>query len=296
MKFFVWSDFDLDGTGSILLLKWVYPDVSISFKNTKVNAFRDEFIAWSKTDSIDKYDRVFFLDLDVSKNADLMDHEKSVVMDHHITHVENKSVYKKSKVIVEDCTSCVRLMYKKFKDKVKLTDDQKKIVLLIDDYDCYKHDLKESLMLNYLFTDLQKGEYANKVERFIAEFKDGFCGFTPMQLNIIKFYQNKIQKTIENSDYFEGEVSIQKKNRRVKAAITETAINDVCEHILNEGHDLAIAFNPKTGSVSFRTKQEDLDVSKVAEKLFGGGGHQYAAGGKVSEQFAEFTKLLKKVR
>jgi oligoribonuclease NrnB/cAMP/cGMP phosphodiesterase (DHH superfamily) len=296
MKFFVWSDFDLDGTGSILLLKWAYPDVTITFKNTKVNSFRDEFIAWCKNDSIDNYDRVFFLDLDVSKNADLMDHEKSVVMDHHLSHVENKSVYKKSKVVVEECTSCVLLMYKKLKGQLKLTEAQKKIVIYIDDYDCYKHQVKESLMLNYLFTDLQRGEYANKVERFIAEFKDGFHGFTPMQLNIIKFYQNKIQKTIDNCDYFEGEVNIQKKSRRIKAAITDTAINDVCEHILNEGYDLAIAFNPKTGSVSFRTKQEDLDVSKIAEKLCGGGGHQYAAGGKASETFAEFTKLLKKSR
>lgn len=295
MKFFVWSDFDLDGTGSILVLKWMYPEVTISFKNTKVNAFREEFSVWLKHDSIDNYDRVFFLDLDVSKNADLMDHEKSVVMDHHISHVENKTVYKKSKVIVEDCTSCVLLMYKKFKDKIKLTDAQKKIIVLIDDYDCYKHVAKESLMLNYLFTDLQKGEYATKVDRFIGEFKDGFHGFTPMQLNIIRFYENRVKKAIETSDYFEGVVSIQKKERRIKSVITDTAINDICEYILNEGHDMAIAFNPKTGTVSFRTKNDDLDVSKVAEKLCGGGGHQYAAGGKVTEQFIEFTKLLKKV-
>lgn len=294
MKFFVWSDFDLDGSGAILLLKWIYPDVTITFKNTKVNAFRDDFLIWNKTDKIDNYDRVFFLDLDVSKNADLIDTEKSVVIDHHISHVENKSVYKKSKVIVEDCTSCVLLMYKKFKDRVKLTDAQKLLILMINDFDCYKLEIKESLMLNHLFTDLQKGEYATKVDRFIGEFKDGFSGFGPMQLNIIKFYQNKVQKAIENSDYFEGEISIQKKVRRVKSVITDTAVNDICEFILNEGYDLAISFNPKTGSVSFRTKSDDLDVSKIAEKLCGGGGHKYAAGGKVSEQFIEFTKLLKK--
>jgi len=295
MKFFVWSDFDLDGTGSILLLKWIYPSVDITFKNTKVNAFRDEFITWSKTNSIDNYDRVFFLDLDVSKNADLVDNEKSVIIDHHITHVEAKEVYKKSKVIVEECTSCMLLIYKKFKDKLKLTDNQKMMVLMVDDYDCYAHKIKESKMLNYLFSDLQKGEYSNKVERFINEFKDGFSGFTPMQHNIIKFYNSRVQKAIDTSEYFEGEVPIQKKVRRVKSVISDTAINDVCEHILIDGYDLAIAFNPKTGTVSFRTKMEDLDVSKVAEMLCDGGGHQYAAGGKVTEKFIEFTKLLKRV-
>lgn len=294
MKFFIWSDFDLDGTGSILMMKWIYPNVDIKFKNTKVNAFREEFSAWLKTDKIDNYDRVFFLDLDVSKNADLFDNEKCIVIDHHLTHVENKAVYKKSKAIVEECTSCCLLIYKKYKDTVKFTDAQKTLIVLIDDYDCYKHQAKESLMLNYLFTDLQRGEYATKVDRFIGEFYNGFDGFTPMQLNIIKFYQNKIQKAIETCNYFEGEFDIQKKTRSVKAAVTETAINDICEFILDQGYDLAIAFNPKTSTVSFRTKQHDLDVSKIAEKLCGGGGHKYAAGGKASETFLEFTKLLKR--
>lgn len=295
MKFFVWSDFDLDGTGSILLLKWAYPDATITFKNTKVNAFRDEFSIWLKRDAIDNYDRVFFLDLDVSKNADLVDHEKSVVIDHHKTHVENKSVYKKSKVIVEDCTSCVLLLYKKFKGQMKLTEAQKTLVVMINDFDCYSLKLPDSLLLNYLFSDMQKGEYATKVDRFIGEFKDGFTGFTPMQANIIRFYQQRVAKAIENSEYFHGEVSIQKKMRRVKSAITDTAINDICEYILDDGYDMAIAFNPKTQSVSFRTKCDDLDVSKVAEKLCNGGGHQYAAGGKVTDEFVEFTKLLTKV-
>lgn len=295
MKFFVWSDFDLDGTGSILMLKWIYAQADITFKNTKVNAFRTDFSAWLKTDSIDNYDRVFFLDLDVSKHSDIVDHEKTVVIDHHITHVENKTVYKKSKVIVEDYTSCTKLIYKKFKDKVTLTDHQKLLILMIDDYDCYKHAIKESILLNYLFTDLQRGEFATKIDRFINEFYDGFKGFTTMQNNIILFYQNRVAKAIETGVYFKGEVSIQGKPRKIMSVITDTAINDVCDHILGQGFDLAIAFNPKTQSISFRTKQEDLNVSKVAEKLCDGGGHQYAAGGKLTPKFVEFSKLLEAV-
>jgi len=295
MKFFVWSDFDLDGTGSILFLKWVYPDATIVFKNTKVNAFRDEFTTWLKSDSFGNYDKVFFLDLDVSKNADLVDNEKSIVIDHHLSHVENKTVYKKSKTVIEECTSCMLLMYKTFKSRVNLTDPQKLLVLMIDDFDSYKLAIKESILLNYLFTDMQRGEYATKVDRFLAEFKDGFTKFTPMQVNIIKFYYNRVQKAIETAEYFQGVVRIQGKERKIMSVITDTAINDVCEYILNKGNDIAIAFNPKTQSISFRTKQQDIDVSKVAEKLCGGGGHRYAAGGKLTDNFVEFTKLLTKV-
>lgn len=295
MKFFIWSDFDLDGTGSILFVKWMYPDVDIKFQNTKVNTFRDDFSTWLKKDSINNYDRVFFLDLDVSKNADLVDHERSIVIDHHLTHVENKCVYKKAKVIVEECTSCVMHMYKKFKERVNLTKEQKTLILIIDDYDCYKLRVKESLMLNYLFSDMQKGDYTNKVERFIAEFKDGFKGFNTLQHNIIIFYQNRVAKAIETSEYFEGVLPIKGKERSVMSVISESVINDLCEHILSRGYDIAIAFNPKSKTVSFRTRREDIDVSKLAEKLCAGGGHRYAAGGKVTEKFVEFTRLLTKV-
>lgn len=297
MKLFVWTDFDLDGTGSLMIIKWLYPDADISFMNTKVSAFRDDFIKWVKSgESIDKYDVVFFLDLDVSTCVDLIDTNKSVIIDHHLSHFENIKNYKHAKVIVEEYSSCVLLMYKKFKDKLNLNFNQKKLILMIDDFDCYRLQIKGSLMLNYLFTDLQRGEYKSKVDRFIAEFNDGFNDFNPLQLNIINFYENKIQRIIESCEYFEGEVSIQKKPRRIKSAITDAGINDVCEYILSEGYDLAIIFNPKTNSVSFRTRCSDLDVSKVAEKLCNGGGHRYAAGGKLTDTFVEFTKLLKRVK
>lgn len=297
MKLFVWTDFDLDGTGSLMIVKWLYPDADVSFMNTKVSAFRDDFIKWTNAgENIDKYDAVFFLDLDVSTSIDLVDTSKSVIIDHHLSHFENIKNYKHAKVAVEEFTSCVLLMYKMFKSKLKLTTNQKKLILMIDDFDCYKLQINESLMLNYLFTDLQKGEYKSKVDRFIAEFNDGFDGFNPLQLNIINFYKNKIQRIIEDCEYFEGELSIQKKLRRIKSAITDAGINDVCEYILNEGYDLAITFNPKTNAISFRTRCSDLDVSKVAEKLCNGGGHRYAAGGKLTDTFVEFTKLLKRVK
>lgn len=296
MKFFVWADFDLDGTGSLLVLKWAFPQVDITFRNTKISAFKEEFGSWLKTDGYAKYDRVFFLDLDVSKFADLMDHEKAIVIDHHKSHVENKAVYKKSKIVVEETTSNVLLMFKKFQQQLaNLTPAQKKMILYINDYDSYKLEYKESLQMNYLFSDMQKGDHPTKVDRFIAEFKDGFKGFDQFQQNIINLYIRRVQKAIDTAEYFEGEHKIQGQFRHIKAAITDTAINDVCQHILDDGYDLAITFNPKTQTVSFRTKCEDLDVSKVAEKLCGGGGHRYAAGGKVSEAFVEFTKLLTKV-
>jgi nanoRNase/pAp phosphatase (c-di-AMP/oligoRNAs hydrolase) len=306
MKFFIWTDFDLDGSGSLLLLKWIYPKVDISFKNTKISAFKEEFTKWSKTDSIDNYDRVFFVDLDVSLMADLVDHEKSLIIDHHITHVSNKGNYKKTKFILEEYTSCALLIYKIFKDKIKLSEQQKKLLILIDDYDSYKHRFKESLELNFLFSDLQKGDYPSKIDRFLAIFDKGFNGFDEMQSNIIQFYKNKVSRTINNCEFYKGAIKLGGKNVRIVSTMADTAINEVCDYILKHDWDetvdkaedaitvdVAIVFNPKTQSVSFRSTV--VDVSKLAAFLCEGGGHKNAAGGKITDKFIEFTKILTKI-
>lgn len=303
MKFFIWTDFDLDGSGSLLLLKWIYPNVTISFKNTKISAFKEEFTKWSKIDSIDNYDRVFFVDLDVSLMTDIVDHEKSLIIDHHITHVNNKENYKKAKFILEEYSSCALLIYKIFKDKIKLSESQKKLLLLIDDYDSYKHRFKESIELNFLFSDLQKGDYPTKVERFLAIFENGFNGFDEMQSNIIQFYKNKVDRTIKNCEFYKAKVKISGKEVWIVSALADTAINEVCDYILKYNWsevtdalskaEVAIVFNPKTQSVSFRSTI--IDISKLAIHLCEGGGHKNAAGGKITDKFIEFTKLLTKV-
>ena len=70
--------------------------------------------------------------------------------------------------------------------------------------------------------------------------------------------------------------------------------NEICEYLLKEkGADIAFFVNPDASHVSFRkNKSCDVDVSKLAAKLCEGGGHEYAAGGKITETFMNFTKLL----
>ena len=61
--------------------------------------------------------------------------------------------------------------------------------------------------------------------------------------------------------------------------------------------DVAIIVNPNSGRVSFRRRAEskNVDVSRIAAKLVDGGGHEYAAGGQVTDKFMDFTKLLKPI-
>ena len=57
---------------------------------------------------------------------------------------------------------------------------------------------------------------------------------------------------------------------------------------------MGIVVNLKTQSVSFRrAKNSAINVAKLAAKVADGGGHEAAAGGKLSDNFLNFTKIFK---
>ena len=84
-KIFVFTDFDLDGTVSLLELHWFLnaKPGQIKFKSTTVSNFRREYLSWLNDHKPTDYEKIYILDLDVSNNADLVDKEnfKNSVVD-----------------------------------------------------------------------------------------------------------------------------------------------------------------------------------------------------------------------
>jgi oligoribonuclease NrnB/cAMP/cGMP phosphodiesterase (DHH superfamily) len=71
-------------------------------------------------------------------------------------------------------------------------------------------------------------------------------------------------------------------------------INDICDHLLKTyNSDIVFFVNTNSSHVSFRKKKTcNVNLAKLAEFLCGGGGHEYAAGGKITEKFMNFSKQL----
>jgi oligoribonuclease NrnB/cAMP/cGMP phosphodiesterase (DHH superfamily) len=89
-------------------------------------------------------------------------------------------------------------------------------------------------------------------------------------------------------------VPISKQNLLITGTMGTKYVNDVCDYLLKTyNSDIVFFVNTDSSHVSFRKKKScNVNLAKLAEYLFGGGGHEYAAGGKISEKFMDFAKQL----
>lgn len=294
-KIFVFTDVDLDGTASLLALHWhlnAKPG-DIPFKGTTVSNFRKEFLKWAENDSINNYDKVYFLDLDTSTCTDLIDSDRSRIIDHHLTHVNAKSSYKLAAHNITETTSCAKLTYVHFSPTIN--SNQKYLLALADDYDSYKFKLDETYDLNCLYTNTQKTGDKTRQHKFLERFYNGFDKFTTQEKNLIAEHKTNRDNVINNLQLFAGDVNISKNKYRVVGTMTTKFVNEICDYIIkNHKADIVFSINPNNQHVSWRKNKETcpVDLSKLAAKISDGGGHEYAAGGKVNETFMEFTKQL----
>lgn len=288
----VWTDVDLDGAASYLVLRWML----LSKCNCKINLntcspskLRAEYLKWLQNNKNDDYDKIFVLDLDTSVISDLIDCKNVTIFDHHESHFDAAKNYKNATTHVKTSASTAQLVYEtlKIKNTAELTDAQKILILHVSDYDSYTLALKHTKKFNCLYWTFS----GNRVETFAKEFSDGFNGFTQMQENAIALYNKKLKEVIDGLQTFCGKLN----SWNVMSTFCETAHNDVAEHLINNtAADIVMLVNAKQQTVSFRkNKACAADLSKIAEKLCNGGGHESAAGGKITEEFLIFAKTLK---
>lgn len=288
---------DLDGAMSYLLFLWFNNDKYIPYISCRVTDFNKTFCNWTKAaNNPPRYDNIYILDLDISQDsAKLVDKDNVTIIDHHSTHVTNQSKYKIAKTFITEKSSCAKHIYNLLhkQSTVKLTDAQKYLLLLVDDYDSYNLQLKESHSLNLLFWNYQ----GDRVTKFIRDFKTGFTGFSDKQQTAIEFYKRSISQLLADLSAFRADIPINNKQYKFVSAFASTHINDVAHHIINEyDADVGIVINLKSKKVSFRkNKNVDIDVSAIAGKLVQGGGHKYAAGGSLTDKFLTFSKIFKPI-
>ena len=295
-KTFIFTDIDLDGGMSYLLFKW-FRGYDVPHISCNVTSFNNTFKGWIKRVNPDTYDQIYILDLDISKDsAELVDRDNVVIIDHHDTHVANKGKYKRAKPFIKHKTSCCKLIYELLHKKsvCKLTDDQKLLMLMADDYDCYNLQIPGSHELNTLYWNYQ----GNRVDKFANDFNKGFNKFTDDQQKIIAFYKKKVQAVIRDTEVYEATIPIKGIPTRFVSAFASAHINDVAHHIINNNNaDVGIVTNLKSNKVSFRkSRTSDIDLSKLAMNLANGGGHTSASGGTLTKTFMTFSRLFQPIK
>lgn len=296
-KYFIFTDCDLDGAGSYMMWPW-FTGTTPDRMSVRVNDFEARFKSWMANNNLSKYDRVFILDLDISRIdcLSLVDNDKITIIDHHATHVENMDKYKHAKTHISKDTSCTKIVYNLFKKSGKDLDKNKKtLIALIDDYDSYTLKIPQSYHLNLLFWNYQ----GDRLEKFYNDFKNGFKPFTDEQQKIINFYLRKLENIKKDLDVHWAYVPIKDKTYKFVSVFANECINEVASHIIdNYKADIGFVINLKSNKVSVRkSKNCKISIGKFCDTLFEtGGGHDDAGGGILCESFLKFSTLFKPMK
>ena len=281
----IFTDLDLDGCCSYLVYAW-HTQTKPKVITVKVSSLREKFLAWLKKNKISDYKRIYFFDLDTTEIKDLIDKKNVTVFDHHKSHEEE---YKNATAIIDkECSSCSKLLYAHFKVNANLTTEQKKLVALVNDYDCYELKFPESNKLNFLFWY----KNGNKLQNFVQDFESGFHGFTTEQNKIISFHFYKFKKLREEVALYKSTLTIAKKEYKFISTFANEYVNDLCQYIIdNNDCDVCLMINLKNNRVYLRKNRKcDLNLGKFANRVCDGGGHEYAAGGELNDNVLALSK------
>jgi hypothetical protein len=279
-KIFIWSNSDLDGACSVILLGQIFNQ--FEYQSCFFGKFEDEYLKWAKT-NLENYDKIFIVGMVIDQRLlNKIDDPRLVI----ISDREDKLTAYDSTLIVEECSSCSKLIYKKFKKVKEFSVDVKKLLVYVDDYNEYLLKHEESKYLNAIY---RRSGYRS-FYKFVDRFFDGFDGFTDTEINIAEGFFGEIDKELSTMDLYSGEF----KGWKVLAAFSKLSVNEIAKGLIdNHKTDVIIVVNPDTKFVSFRKSLgSPADIVYMAENLCDGGGGEYASGGQMTEKFLGFTTNL----
>ena len=286
---------DLDGAISLLTLMWAYPEDIISYFT--INNLESDVLK-KNIEQVNKPCKTFVLDLALRKEflPDL-DQEHITFIDHHETSIDFISQFSKAKIIHKKISSNALLMAQIFKgDKFpQRTDEQKMLIALADDFDCYRLQIPESYDLNILFWT----EYKNNFTKFIKDYFNGFKPFSEQQKKGITYIKKQAILEASSLPLFFGELHISGKQKKTLAVMAEKMSNLVMDTLIKEHKpDLMFFINSKSEKVSLRqcNTTDPINLGAFAEKICEGGGHSNAAGGILTPLFMEICKNLKPIQ
>lgn len=283
VKVFAWVNSDLDGVGSAILLGNLFKN--FEYRHCFYKNFSEQYKTWSK-EFADEYEKIFIVGMVLDQKAikDIDSHRIVFVNDEDF-----KLRVMDSSVLAEECTSCTKLLYKKFKDKIDFPKNLKKLFLYVDDYNSYALKHEETKYINAFYRKSGGNRFVNLVKRFW----NGFDGFTKTEINLAESFFEEIQSELQNLTLYSGEWE----GYKVISTISKCSANELAHSIIdNYDTDVVIILNPDTHFVSFRkNKDSTVDLNKIAKELCDGGGKEYAAGGSLTKTFLEFTQKLKEL-
>jgi hypothetical protein len=279
MKIFLWTNVDMDAVGSTILLGNCYSNME--YRSVFFGDFETEYLKWEE--NADAYDKVFVVGIPLSQSTlNKIDRSNiTVVLD-----TDDDLNAKKAKLIIKEESSCCKLLYKILSKKYTFTPSIIKLIAHFDDYNSYELKYPLTKCLNALY----RKSGSRKFQTFVNRFWGGLTDLTPNETMLCDQYTREIDEELQTLDVY----STKYQDRPVVATFSKLPVNEIAAYLLTEYKaDVAIVVNPSTEFVSFRkSTASPIDLRYMAENLCNGGGGQYAAGGKLTHKFMEFSQDL----
>jgi len=282
-KIFAWVNSDLDGIGSTILLGNLFKN--FEYRHCFFGNFEEQYLLWAKDNAVD-YDKIFIVGMVLDQNL------VKKIDDQRVVFVSDRNEQFKtwdSTIIHDECSSCTKLLYKKFKEKIEFTKNLKKFFLYVDDYNSYELKHEETKYLNAFY----RKSGANRFINFVNRFWNGFDGFKKSEVKLADAFFKELDKELSEITLYKGEWS----GYNIVSTISKFSVNELAHSIMtNYNGDAVIIMNPDTQFVSFRKyKGSGIDIVKIANILCDGGGGEWAAGGKITKEFLKFSETLKEI-
>jgi hypothetical protein len=286
----VFTHGDLDGAVSLLCLLWAKPESVIEYEELYNNTIEERLLLY-KEKTINKPTTVI-MDFSLRESFLNFDSSEFVFVDHHKASSKFIDQFKQAKVVFKETTSNTGLMYNSFLKNSNLSKEQKYLIALANDFDCYDLKLPHSYDLNILFWS----EYRGKFSKFIDDYYWGFKHFTENQIKLINNEKYLGCQEAERLQKFTGILTIKGKTYNTVAAIGEKYNILAIDCIMRKYNpDIFFFINTKNEKVNMRKKSDikDFDMGTFAEKVCEGGGNSNSAGGTLTPVFMELMKNLK---
>lgn len=278
---------DLDGLTSYLVLCWALGKKLSYAVSTPMKLDEDvEKLLARTTENTPLY----FLDLDVSKIGNKIDRSNVTIIDHHKTNIFS---FKNAKTTIVNFSSCAKLIYKNLiePNNISITTAQKTLIALADDWDSNTRATPLSEDLNIVYHSTK-----NKVASFLEDYYEGFKPFDKFKTNTVHLYKKHRKEYLDTLKPFIGTVEFEGTPVQVGSVFCDKYVAECCDYLFEKYKvEVAIAVMVEQKRIAVRRAPTNhlIDVSKFVQRVANGGGHAAAAGGNITEEFIEFTKMLK---
>lgn len=276
MRRILFTHIDLDGSGSEIIVKLIYPDI----ETYRVDYNFDSDMTYRKI--MAEADSIIFTDISISRDtAESLEATRAygkelLLLDHHESAKTNLEDLNYPWIHINMEYSGALLAFLWYKDQlienldIVSYNNYGYLAQLVSDYDLWHHQYPESKKLQFLWSKIG-------TEQFVARFlQNSSMVLSDEEESFVKESMDALEESyqiaISNMDPEEDSYG----NKWLLIKNIGVMYSLVADRILKENPDVSYCcIMSRKGSLSFRSQY--YDVEQIAKAL-GGGGHRLAAG------------------